>query len=40
MVTGSDDKTCALWDIRNLNFKLRDYQKHNESINNVRFSKI
>lgn len=36
LITGSADKTLALWDLRNLNKKLAIFQSHKDEIFQVR----
>ena len=35
VLTGSDDKTIALYDLRNLNKKLHSFENHTDSVLNV-----
>jgi histone-binding protein RBBP4 len=37
-LSGSEDKTVALWDLRNLSVKLHSFNYHKEPVTNVRWS--
>jgi histone-binding protein RBBP4 len=38
LISGSTDKTCALWDIRKINLKLHSFIHHNEKIMGVKWN--
>ena len=39
LITGSTDKTVAVWDTRNLKTKLFSLRAHKDDVNQVKFSK-
>jgi histone-binding protein RBBP4 len=39
-LTGSADKTLALWDLRNLKVKLATFESHKDEIFQVKFEDI
>ena len=38
LISASSDKTCALWDIRNINLKLHSFIHHNEKVMGVKWN--
>ena len=38
IITGSADRTVAVWDTRNLKSKLFTLKKHTDEVNQVKFS--
>ncbi len=40
LLTGSADKTLALWDLRNLKIKLATFESHKDEIFQVKFEDI
>ena len=39
VITGSADRTVAIWDTRNLKTKLFSLRKHSDEVNQVKFSR-
>jgi len=39
LLTGSDDKTVAVWDTRNLNQKLCSLRAHKDDVSQAKFSR-
>ena len=39
MVTGSVDRSVAVWDIRNTKTKLFSFRQHKDDVNQVKFSR-
>jgi len=39
IITGSTDKTVAVWDTRNLKTKLFSLRAHKDDVNQVKFSR-
>jgi len=40
MITGSADRSVAVWDIRNVRSKLFSLRQHKDEVNQVKFSRM